>query len=57
MLSALYRRLSVPHFNVEEVAKALSNMDVNAVQEARRTYNFKYKVCHLSVDELQKKNA
>jgi hypothetical protein len=45
MLSALYRRLSVPHFNVEEVAKALSNMDVNAVQEARRTYNFKYKVC------------
>jgi hypothetical protein len=34
----------MPHFNTEEVAKALSTMDPIAVKEARRVFNFKYKV-------------
>ncbi|KAI8579947.1 hypothetical protein K450DRAFT_239855 [Umbelopsis ramanniana AG] len=42
-LSNLYKHLSIPHFNTEEVAKALSTMDTNAVKEARRIFNFKYK--------------
>ncbi|KAH8553006.1 Ion transport protein-domain-containing protein [Umbelopsis sp. PMI_123] len=43
MLSNFYKKLSISHFNTEEVAKALSTMDLNAVREARRTYDFKYK--------------
>ncbi|KAG2185318.1 hypothetical protein INT44_002108 [Umbelopsis vinacea] len=42
-LSNLYRHLSIPHFNTEEVAKALSTMDTNAVKESRKIFNFKYK--------------
>jgi hypothetical protein len=44
LMSIFYHKMSIPNFNSEEVAKALSKMDQDAVADGRRTYNFKYKV-------------
>ncbi|KAM3584389.1 hypothetical protein VKS41_003207 [Umbelopsis sp. WA50703] len=43
LMSIFYHKMSIPNFNSEEVAKALSKMDQDAVADGRRTYNFKYK--------------